>query len=157
LQKLIDRLAAVGLRIERANSLNPYYLNAHLARPEGQREIDNLKLVAELLARAEVPVFGIQACQASQHIKGSRAGWSRKEGRGGYQYLAFDRAQAEQPEPRPEYRVTAEQLWKGLLNIYKQVVPLIDGSKTRLAMHGNDPPLPQFLGNPQILCRFADF
>ena len=24
-------------------------------------------------------------------------------------------------------------------------------------MHGNDPPLYQYLGSPQILCRFADF
>ena len=24
-------------------------------------------------------------------------------------------------------------------------------------MHGNDPPLYDYLGNPQILCRFADF
>jgi mannonate dehydratase len=24
-------------------------------------------------------------------------------------------------------------------------------------MHGNDPPLYEYLGNPQILCRFADF
>jgi mannonate dehydratase len=53
--------------------------------------------------------------------------------------------------------VTADQLWKGLLNIYRQVIPVIDGSKTRVAMHGNDPPLYDFLGSPQILCRFADF
>ncbi len=26
-----------------------------------------------------------------------------------------------------------------------------------LAMHGNDPPLYEHLGSPQILCRFADF
>jgi mannonate dehydratase len=34
---------------------------------------------------------------------------------------------------------------------------VVDGSKTRVAMHGNDPPLYDYLGNPQILCRFADF
>jgi mannonate dehydratase len=36
-------------------------------------------------------------------------------------------------------------------------MPILDGSKTRLAMHGNDPPLYQHLGSPQILCRFTDF
>src|SRR5262249_26237213 len=36
LQALVDRFAAVGLRIERANALGDYILNAHLARPEGQ-------------------------------------------------------------------------------------------------------------------------
>jgi mannonate dehydratase len=157
LQQLTNRFAAVGLRIERANSLGPYYLNAHLARPEGQREIDNLKRVAELVAAAEIPVFGIQACQASQHLDSGRKGWTRKQGRGGYEYPAFDIAQSLSPPPRPRYRVTADQLWKGVLDIYRQVMPVVEGSKTRIAMHGNDPPLYEHLGSPQILCRFADF
>lgn len=157
LRRLMDRFAAVGLRIERANSLGEYYLNAHLARPEGQREIDNLKRVAEMVAEAEIPVFGIQACQASLHLEGGRSGWTRKQGRGGYDYSAFDIAQSQAPPPKPKYRVTADQLWKGLLNIYRQVMPIVEGSKTRVAMHGNDPPLYEHLGNSQILCRFADF
>jgi mannonate dehydratase len=157
LKEFIRRLGDVGLRIERANSLGPYYLNAHLARVEGEREITNLKKVAELLAAADVPVFGIQACQATQHLKeGARSGWTSHKGRGGYEYPAFDQAQSEKA-PKPAYQVSADQLWKGLLNIYKQVIPVIEGSKTRLAMHGNDPPIATYLGNPQILCRFADF
>lgn len=64
---------------------------------------------------------------------------------------------SESPAPKPKYRVTADQLWKGLVNIYRQVVPIVEGSKTRIAMHGNDPPLYEYLGSPQILCRFADF
>jgi mannonate dehydratase len=157
LRRLLDRFAAVGLRVERANSLGEHYLNAHLARPEGQREIDHLRQVGELLAEAQIPVFGIQACQASQHVRGARTGWSRKEGRGGYRYPAFDAAAARQAAPKPRYAVTADQLWKGVLNIYRQVLPTIEGSKTRVAMHGNDPPLYEHLGSPQILCRFADF
>lgn len=158
LKEYIDRLGGVGLRIERANSLSPYYLNAHLGRASGDREIDNLKRVTELVVKAEIPVFGIQACQASQHLKkGDRPGWSKKQGRGGYEYISFDQAQAEKTAPKPEYEVTTDQLWKGVINIYKQVMPLLDGSKTRLAMHGNDPPLPMHLGSPQVLCRFADF
>lgn len=157
LDELIARFDAVGLKIERANALAPYILNAHLGRPEGQREVDNLKRIGELLAEAEVPVYGIQACQASQHLEGSGTGWSRKKGRGGYEYPAFDLAVSESPAPKPKYRVTADQLWKGLINVYKQVVPIVEGSKTRIAMHGNDPPLYEYLGNPQILCRFADF
>ncbi len=157
LDELIARFDAVGLRIERANALGRYILNAHLGRPDGQREIDNLKRIGELLAEAKIPVYGIQACQASQHIENSRGGWSRKKGRGGYDFPAFDLDASETPPPRPKYRVTADQLWKGLINIYRQVVPIVEGSQTRIAMHGNDPPLYEHLGSPQILCRFADF
>ncbi len=157
LRELMDRFDAVGLRIERANALGNYLVNAHLDRPEGRREIDNLKRIGEVLAEAEIPVYGIQACQASLHVERARDGWSRKSGRGGYGYPAFDLAAAEAAQPKPRYRVTTDQLWKGLLNIYREVVPVVEGSKTRIAMHGNDPPLYQHLGSPQILCRFADF
>src|SRR5947207_16002971 len=34
LKEYLDRIEAVGLRVERANSLNPFYLNAHLGKPE---------------------------------------------------------------------------------------------------------------------------
>ena len=157
LHALIDRLAAVGLRIERANSLGPQYLNAHLARPDGQKEIDKLKRIGELLAEAEIPVFGIQACQAVLHVDGLGSGWTHKKGRGGYEYSDFDVARSTSNLPRPKYKVTSDQLWRGLLEIYRQVIPTVEGSKTVIAMHGNDPPLYDYLGSPQILCRFADF
>lgn len=157
LQAFIDRLAGAGLCIERANALGPYALNALLNRPEGQKEIDNLKRIGTMLADAQIPVFGIQACQATQHVSGSRAGWSREQGRGGYSYPTFNVKRAEADAPKPNYKVTRDQLWKGLLNIYQQVVPTVEGSKTTIAMHGNDPPLPEHLGSPQIICRYADF
>jgi mannonate dehydratase len=157
LRELVTRFDAVGLRIERANALGDFILNAHLARPEGQREIDNLKRIGEVLSAAEIPVYGIQACQASLHATAGRAGWTRKRGRGGYVYPAFDPGAAGARPATPKYTVTADQLWKGLINIYKQVIPVVEGSRTRVAMHGNDPPLYEHLGSPQILCRFADF
>jgi hypothetical protein len=104
LQAFIDRLGAAGLRIERANALGPYALNALLNRPEGQKEIDDLKRIGAMLAEAQVPVFGIQACQAAQHVAGgSRAGWNREQGRGGYGYPSFNLKRAEAVPPRPRY------------------------------------------------------
>ncbi len=154
--RLTDRLQRVGLRIERANSLGPHYLDAHLGRPGGQKQIDNLRRIGEILAEAEMPVYGIQACQAALHLENSRVAWTRPRGRGGYEYYTFD-LERSKTAPDPNYRVSSEQLWDGLLNIYRQVIPVVDGSRTRVAMHGNDPPLYEYLGNPQILCRYRDF
>ena len=53
LRELMSRFDAAGLKIERANALGDYMLNAHLARPEGNREIENLKRIGEILAEAE--------------------------------------------------------------------------------------------------------
>ncbi|MBT6155540.1 MAG: TIM barrel protein [Planctomycetaceae bacterium] len=157
LKAFIKRLDGVGLKIERANSLGPFYLNATLNRNEGQREIDKLKQIGEMLAEEEIPVFGIQACQAALHVSDSRRGWVRSKGRGGYGHPSFSRKRSMAASPKPKYKVTSDQLWKGIINIYKQVIPTVEGSKTVIAMHGNDPPLHNYLGNPQILCRFADF
>lgn len=156
-REFVDRLDDVGLKIERANSLGGQYLNAHMHRPEGAKEMDNLKRVAEIVADAEIPVFGIQACQASKHVDDSRGGWVNKRGRGGYGFPSFDIKRAKTNAPKPKYKVTADELWKGLINIYKQTMPVVEGSKTVIAMHGNDPPLYNYLGNPQIICRYADF
>ena len=153
----VKRLDAVGLKIERANTYGSTYLNAHLARPEGQKEIDNLKRIGEMLADAEIPVFGIQSCGATQHLQNPASRWASKQGRGGYGYKEFSTSRSMSSIPRPKYKVTSDQLWKGVLNIYRQVMPTVEGSKTVIAMHGNDPPLYSFLGSPQILCRFADF
>ncbi len=155
-RRLTDRLQRVGLRIERANSLGPHYLDAHLGRPGGQKQIDNLKRIGEILAEAQIPVYGIQACQASLHLENSRIAWTHPKGRGDYEYYSFD-LERSKAAPDPKYRVSSQQLWDGLLNIYRQVIPVVDGSNTRVAMHGNDPPLYEYLGNPQILCRYKDF
>jgi len=157
LNALIRRLDGAGLMIERANSLASHYLHAHLHDAQGQREIDQLKRIADMLCDAEIPVYGIQSCQAALHVENSRGGWIYENGRGGYRFPSFNVRRSLSAAPQPKYRVTAEQLWKGLLNIYRQVIPHVEGSKTNIAMHGNDPPLYQYLGNPQILCRFADF
>jgi len=157
LRAFINRLDSAGLKIERANALGPHSLNAYLHRPEGQQEIDKLKRIGEMLAAAEIPVLGIQACQAELHCDGRRIGWTRQQGRGGYEHPNFSVRRAQVDAPKPKYKVTKDQLWKGLINIYKQVLPTVEGSKTVIAMHGNDPPLYEHLGNPQIICRFADF
>ena len=158
LRQLMDRFAAVGLRIERANDLGPKFKNAHLGRPEAQRELDNLKRNAELMVAAEIPVYGVQVCQAALHTQQPKFGWTRKQdSRGGYDYPAFDLSASRAGTPPPDYAVTKEQLWAGQLAIYRAVVPIVDGTKTNLAVHGCDPPLYEHLGNPQVVCRFADF
>lgn len=155
LRRFVDRLGAVGLRIERANSLGAHYLNAQLGRPGKEKELEQLQRIGELLAEADIPIYGIQACQAALHYGGKRRGWSRSTGRGGYGHPVFQESEADTAGAK--YEVTSDQLWAGITRIYRRVLPVLEGSKTRLAMHGNDPPLSRYLGSPQILCRFTDF
>jgi mannonate dehydratase len=156
LHALVNRLDKVGLKIERANSLFSQYKEAHLGRPKGERQIENLCKIAEMLGEVEAPVFGIQCFLSASFVQG-RSGWSNPQGRGGYGYYAFDQNEVESATYEPTIRVTAEELWANIINIYQQVVPVAERAGVKVAMHGNDPPIPNFCGNPQILCRFADF
>jgi hypothetical protein len=129
LKEFVSRLDNVGLKIERANALGPMLANAHLNRPEGQKEIDNHKRIGEMLADAEIPIYGIQACQAAQHVDNHKAGWSDEQGRGGYGYPSFNVERAQAAATKPKYEVTKDQLWKGLINIYKRSCPRSKGAR----------------------------
>ena len=157
LHDLIQRFAAGGLRIERANATNSHHLDALIGGPKAAEQRDNLCAMAELLGEVDVPVFGVQCFQAANAGGGSSTGRSWPAGRGGYRYYHFDLAAEEAVQAAPRFTVTADQLWENLLLTYRQVVPVAERADINVAMHGNDPPLYAVYGNPQILCRFSDF
>src|SRR5207248_961655 len=127
LRAVIDRLDAVGLRIERANSDGDRYLNAHLGRPEGQKEIDNFKKVAE----ARIPDLSVQPFLSWQLL--SERDRQRlptgyqffRDPKRGYRSHAFTLDRARKAAVQPAARVTADQLWKGLVNIYRQLTAVL--------------------------------
>jgi mannonate dehydratase len=157
LHALVERIDAVGLEIERANALNTQHLDALIGGPNATQQRDNLCTMAELLAEVGVPVMGVQCFQAANAGASSGTGRSWPEGRGGYQYYHFDLAAEEASQTAPRFTVTADQLWENLLLTYKQLIPVAERAGVNIAMHGNDPPLNEVYGNPQVLCRFADF
>lgn len=154
---LVERFAAFDLRIERANAINSQHHDALIGGPKAAQQRDHLCTMAELLGEVDVPVFGVQCFQAAIAASGSGTGRSHPEGRGGYRYYHFDLAAEEAVQGTPRFTVTADQLWENLLLTYKQVIPVAERADINVAMHGNDPPLYKVHGNPQILCRFADF
>ena len=157
LHALVQRFAAFGLRIERANALNSKHLDALIGGPDAARQRDSLCAMAEMLGEVDVPVFGVQCFQSASAGSGGATGRSWPEGRGGYRYYHFDLAAEQAAQAAPQFTVTTEQLWENLLLTYKQIIPLAERADINVAMHGNDPPLYELYGNPQILCRFDDF
>jgi hypothetical protein len=123
LHDLMSRFDAVGLRIERGQCPN-HHRERSPGRAEGQREIDNLKRIGELLAGAEVPIYGIQAFESTQLAERGRDGWSA-EGAIWPHTRAFIMNESAAAN---RGRVTADQLWKGLISIYKRVIPVSRGS-----------------------------
>ena len=156
LEEVVTRLDDVGLKIERANSLNRHYEKTFLGRPGSEREIENGQVNADLCGDLDIPLMGIQAFQASQ-LAGSRGEThSYVKGRGGYRHLKVELAGVLN-QPQAPGAPTRGELWERTLDIYRNVVPVAEKAGVKIAMHGNDPPVPSVDGVPQVLYDFASF
>lgn len=55
----------------------------------------------------------------------------------------------------PRVRTPAARLWENLERFLHEVLPVAEACGVRLALHPDDPPLPEFLGQPQIITSNA--
>jgi mannonate dehydratase len=58
---------------------------------------------------------------------------------------------------RDEERVTADQLWRRLEALLVELIPVAEDAGVVLAMHPDDPPLPEFLGKARIMNSVENF
>jgi mannonate dehydratase len=54
-------------------------------------------------------------------------------------------------EPMPRVAVSADQLWSSLEAFLRELVPVAERAGVALAMHPDDPPLPEFQGRARIM------
>jgi len=52
---------------------------------------------------------------------------------------------------KPVVPTPAAQLWENLAYFLEQVLPVAEDAKVKLALHPDDPPLPELLGQPRII------
>lgn len=89
--------------------------------------------------------------------------------RGGAKVTAFDLREAEHavslnhsddtiaPQKISADVVTAESLWENLEAFLREVIPVAESAGVALAMHPDDPPLPEFLGKARIMNSVENF
>lgn len=77
--------------------------------------------------------------------------------RGGALTNGFDLAQMQGRMVPVDRRITAEQLWQNLEYFLQRVVPVAEDAGVKLAMHPDDPPLPELMGAAQIMHEPAAF
>ena len=156
LEKVVETIDKAGLKIERANTFNSDYIKTFLGQPGSEGEINNLIANAELCGEFDLPVMGIQCFQANQFGHFPKSLHTYVEGRGGYRHLRGDLSEALDLPP-PAGAPTHKELWERTLKIFRSVVPVAESVGVKIAMHGNDPPVPSLYGVPQILYNFAAF
>jgi mannonate dehydratase len=79
--------------------------------------------------------------------------------RGGAGTLSMDyeRAKNLPTDPSEGKPLTADQLWDNLSYFLKAVIPVAEKAGVRMALHPNDPPVPESHGHAQIVATFSDW
>jgi len=84
--------------------------------------------------------------------------------RGGAKVTGFDLAAAESAmslnQPTTEIAeggISAEELWKNLETFLQELIPVAEQAGVDLAMHPDDPPLPEFRGKARIMNSVENF
>ncbi len=185
IERLVQRLGALGFTTEVATAPGPMCRDVLIGRPNAPEQIDKLCQIAQMLGDVGIPVLGVHCFYGATLLRRAPArsgrrpaasapghptfdmaltladqpepGWTLRHGRGGYAHPGFQLGPFRNTSFDPEARFTADQLWANLLNMYSRLVPAAVKAGVKIAQHGNDPPLTQACGNPQILCTFADF
>ncbi len=124
-----------------------------LGLPGAEEELENFKQM--LRACAELDIHTI--CYNWMPV----IGWFRTRTdivtRGGATVTGFDQSDMENAENTWAGRVPQETLWRTLEGFLREVVPLCEELDIRLALHPDDPPVPELRGIGRILTSASAF
>lgn len=109
--------------------------------PGRDEQIEHWCTVVRAIGAAGVPATGTTFCAIS-HFRTPAT-----SGRGGARYSTFDYEEFQRnPRHFPGKEITAERLWENLAYFYRRVIPVAEEAGVRIALHPDDPPIPDPLG-----------
>ncbi len=165
---LRERCESFGLRLEAIENIPvEFYLNSMLGRPGRDEEIEHVRATIANIASAEIPVLGY--CFMPQSV------WRTSltpTGRGGAVVSGFDANVAADPARRDEVlvarrdlrvedakdswtagshivsdlRISEEEMWDNYAYFMAGIIPAAEEAGIRLALHPDDPPVPELDG-----------
>ncbi len=78
-------------------------------------------------------------------------------GRGGAVYSTFDYAEFDRNRPRPhDPPVSETEMWDNMVSFMETVVPTAEQAGVNLALHPDDPPIPEPLGGVAQICSTVE-
>jgi mannonate dehydratase len=153
-----DELAAVtgklkSFELQLGIAALPAMPNLLLGNARRDEDVARASEAIRLAGRAGIPVveYNFTALRAS-------AGYYTQPGRGGASLRAFDYERIRHDPTFPELgRVSRDEMWGRLSYFLKAILPVAEQEGVKLAMHPNDPPVPEYRGVAQPVCTAADF
>lgn len=123
-------------------------------------ELAAMKTLIEHMGKAGISVLCYNFMAGTDWVRTS----TTTPARGGALVTAFDLSEAEKAvsldradEAISEERIDADALWSNLEAFLREVVPVAEANGVTLAMHPDDPPLPEFLGKARIMNSVENF
>jgi mannonate dehydratase len=151
LAKVKERYESAGLTLAGIEDWPPMD-RARLGLPGREEEIEAFCTLITNLGRLGVPLLCYNWMGCVNWYRTSTA----VPGRGGALVTGFRRTDV--PEaPTWAGQVPAEQLWDALAYFLRRVVPVAERAGVRLALHPDDPPIPELRGVSRIMISVEAF
>ena len=153
------QIAAHGLRLAIVEGYLPIE-RLKLGRDEDGKELAAMKALIRQMGQAGIPLLCYNFMAGTDWV---RTRLDAPE-RGGARVTGFDLAEAERAMSLSATastigtdRISADELWRNLERLLQELVPVAEESGVFLAMHPDDPPLPEFQGKARIMNSVANF
>jgi len=147
------KVAAHGLRLLGIEGFLPIEKIKTGSDSNGE-ELELMRQLVTNMGKAEVPVLCYNFMAGTDWV---RTRLDVPE-RGGAQVTAFRLVDAEKAvslnddrEAIPEQVINAEELWENLETFLDEILPVAEQAGVVLAMHPDDPPIPEFRGKERIM------
>lgn len=154
-----QRFASFGLQLAAVEGYLPIE-NIKLGVDDGT-QIAALKQLIRHMGQLQIPLLCYNFMAGTD--------WVRTEldapERGGAKVTGFDLQAAQRAVSLnhgasgapTQTRLSADELWRNLTHLLEQIVPVAEESNVILAMHPDDPPLPEFQGRARIMNSVENF
>jgi len=141
---------AAGMRLTHLERKIPHLKFVHHL-PGRDAQIEDFKMLIRNMAEASMEVLCYNWMPDED--------WQRTScevlERGGARVTEFDLTQVGKnvtdADGRPAAPTPAAKLWENLEYFLNQVLPIAEDARLKLALHPDDPPLPELLGQPRII------
>jgi len=145
-QKTKDAWAAVGMTIAGVEGHPVPFDNLKAGTPGQDEEIENTKWAIEALAKLGINMI------CYNFMAG--LGWTRTNTklpeRGGALTSEFDASDPRMQTPTRFGEISEEKMWANITKFLKEVIPVAEKFKVKMALHPDDPPLSPLRGVARI-------
>ncbi len=154
-------IEGAGLKLEAIENLDPaHWHDILLDGPKRAEQIENVKTIIRRMGKAGIPILGYNFSIAG--VAGRTTG---NYARGEAPSVGME-GPMDKPLPKgmvwnmiydPDApagtlaSITHEELWERLDSFLRDVLPVAEESKVKLALHPDDPPMPMVRGQPRLV------